>query len=436
VDACGKLPQAKTRRARGDFDSKKDPKRIQSLQLTCMSVPQPVLARSRPQLRKRLFRTLLLLVALLLGWGALRGSDLRQFSLSDFGEYWAAGRLLLAGGNPYSAAALRALQSSVGFPQQDAIMMWNPPWALSLVLPFALLPYQMASLLWLAVNGFLILFSASILWKVFSASGQGYVPLILAGTFVPGLINLRAGHLTPFMLLGIAGFLGLQRAQRPFLAGASAALWLLKPHLLWLVLLLLGWDIVRHRRFRLLLGLLSGTAVLLAVPLLLQPAVLQEYVSAIRAFPMLASYAPNFGGLLRMAFGDQHHWLQFAPCLPGFAFLIYAVARHQESHWEHSFALLALVSFITSPYGWSYDEVVLLPAFLQIAGRMREQPLWLRWTGLGIYLTANAAVLLVSLWRPHDAYLLWTSPMWLLLYCVGLSVTRQDPVPSTAASFA
>ena len=382
------------------------------------------------------FKAVLLLLSLLLVWQALRAADLKQFSLSDFGEYWAAGRLLLAGRNPYSPAALRALQISVGFTQHDAIRMWNPPWALSIVLPFALLSYQAAALLWLVANAVLILFSAAVLWKVFSISGKGYLPLVLAATFVPGLINLRAGHITPVMLMGIAGFLYFQNSQRFFLAGASAALWLLKPHLLWLILLLLAWDIFRHRRFQLLLGFLAGTAALLVTPLILHPAALWEYITALRDFPMLASYAPNFGGLLRMTFGDQYHWLQFAPCLPGLAFLVYALARHQENNWEHYFALLALISFITSPYGWSYDEIVLLPAVLQIAGRMRDCPSWLRWTGLGTYLAVNAAVLLVSLGRPHDAYLLWTAPMWLLLYCIGLSVTEPQPVSVPATSTA
>lgn len=414
--------------AQPDFHSGKIQNEYNRGNLTPMPELQPGSARPRPLFRKRLLKRLLLLAAFLLAWQVLRTADLREFSLSDFGEYWAAGRLLLAGHNPYSPAALRSLQSAVGFSQQDAIMMWNPPWALTLVLPFALLPYQAAALLWLAVNAFLILFSATLLGKVLSISGAAYLPLLLAATFVPGLINLRAGHLTPFMLLGIAGFLGFQQAQRPFLAGASAALWLLKPHLLWLVLLLLAWDIVRHRHFQLLLGLLAGTAALLLVPVILQPAVLREYIAALRDFPMLASYAPNFGGLLRMAFGDQHHWLQFAPCLPGVAFLAYALARHQEANWKHHFSLLALISFITSPYGWSYDEVVLLPAVLQIAARMQERPWWLRWAALGTYLAANAGVLLVSLWRPHDAYLLWTAPMWLLLYCLGLSVTGSEPI--------
>jgi len=382
------------------------------------------------------FRTVLMLATLVLALQVFRTHDFKTFSLSDFGEYWAAGRLLLAHRNPYSAPALLALQSSVGFTQPDAIMMWNPPWALTIVLPFASLPYEMASFLWLTVNTIVIFFAANCLWRVFSHSRAGYVPLMLAATFVPGLINLRAGHLTAFVLLGIAGFICFQRLERFFLSGACVALLLLKPHLLWLILLLLGWDIVRYRRSKVLLGVATGTAILLAIPLILQPAVLEDYLAAIRSFPMLASYAPNFGGLLRMSIGERYHWLQFAPCLPGLGFLAYSLVRHYEENWERHLPLLALISFLTSPYGWTYDEIVLLPAFLQIAGHMRERPTWWRWTALGIYLAANAAVLLVMFWWPHDASLRWTSPLWLLLYCLGLLATQPQPVTSPVASFA
>jgi hypothetical protein len=105
-----------------------------------------------PLFSKTLFRTLLVLAASLLALQAFRTDVFKTFSLSDFGEYWAAGRLLLAHSNPYSPPALLALQSSVGFTRHDAIMMWNPPWALSIVLPFASLPYGMASFLWLIVK--------------------------------------------------------------------------------------------------------------------------------------------------------------------------------------------------------------------------------------------------------------------------------------------
>jgi hypothetical protein len=122
--------------------------------------------------------------------------------------------------------------------------------------------------------------------------------------------------------------------------------------------------------------------------------------------------------------------------LPGLGFLAYSLVRHHEKNREEYLPLLALISFMTSPYGWTYDEIVLLPGFLQIAGRMCERPTWWRWTALGIYLAANTAVPLVMFWWPHDASLRWTSPLWLLLYFLGLLATQTRPDTSPVASFA
>src|SRR5258707_7696020 len=68
---------------------------------------------------------------------------------SDFVEYWAAARLNLAGQNPYAGSAVWAVQHDLGFQFQGPVMMYNPPWGLAIALPFGLLPYRVALMLWL-----------------------------------------------------------------------------------------------------------------------------------------------------------------------------------------------------------------------------------------------------------------------------------------------
>src|SRR3954454_5750660 len=66
----------------------------------------------------------------------------------DFVEYWAAARLTLDGKNPYDPAQLLPLQRAAGRDTDEAIMMWNPPWSFTVVLPLGLLPAREAQLLW------------------------------------------------------------------------------------------------------------------------------------------------------------------------------------------------------------------------------------------------------------------------------------------------
>ena len=57
----------------------------------------------------------------------------------DFDEYWAAGRLNAAGGNPYDPAAMLQEQRQAGWQQSRPVMMYNPPWTLALAMPLGFL---------------------------------------------------------------------------------------------------------------------------------------------------------------------------------------------------------------------------------------------------------------------------------------------------------
>src|SRR4051794_17668136 len=58
----------------------------------------------------------------------------------DFIEYWAAAKLTLDGNNPYDPAQLLPLQVANGRQTDEAVMMWNPPWSLTVVLPLGFFP--------------------------------------------------------------------------------------------------------------------------------------------------------------------------------------------------------------------------------------------------------------------------------------------------------
>src|SRR5436309_2737530 len=53
----------------------------------------------------------------------------------DFVEYYAAARLTLDGRNAYDAKLLLPIERAAGRDTDQAIMMWNPPWSLTAVLP-------------------------------------------------------------------------------------------------------------------------------------------------------------------------------------------------------------------------------------------------------------------------------------------------------------
>ena len=167
----------------------------------------------------------------------------------DFVEYWAAGRLNARGENPYDAAKLLPLEKEAGRTalsvdsagNETAVMMWNPPWTLTVVMPLGLLDARLGQLLWLVLHLGVIVFCADWAWRYYQGpASYRWLAWALALTFVPTLIVLRAGQIGPLILLGIVGFLHFERKGRLFLAGAACVLIAVKPHLVFLFWIALG----------------------------------------------------------------------------------------------------------------------------------------------------------------------------------------------------
>lgn len=101
--------------------------------------------------------------------------------LDDFVEYWAAGRLNLQGGNPYSREQLTPVQLETGRSFQVPVMMWNPPWTLPLVMPFGALPYPFSRILWFLGETALLFFCATFIWNYYRGSpAHSWVAWLLA----------------------------------------------------------------------------------------------------------------------------------------------------------------------------------------------------------------------------------------------------------------
>src|SRR5262245_30375140 len=203
-------------------------------------------------------RVLLILASVVL---VVKGISLTQSitaPVDDFIEYWSASRILLAGKNPYSTEELSLAQRPFTG-SETPLIMWNPPWALILFLPFGLLEYSASRWLWLLMNLGLILFSARWLWNRYVQwEGPPWLDtgstLVLAITFLPGLVVLALGQIGAVILAGIVGFLSLIRRGEYFKAGATTLLIALKPHLLFLFWLFLLFWVLKTRRWNLFAG--------------------------------------------------------------------------------------------------------------------------------------------------------------------------------------
>jgi hypothetical protein len=356
----------------------------------------------------------------------------------DFVEYWAAGRLNAAGENPYDPSKLLPLQQFAGRDTDEAIMMWNPPWTLTFVMPFGLLDARVSQLLWLALGLASILFCADWTWRYYCGSPtQRWMGWALVLTFLPTLFVLQSGQIGPILLLGVVGFLHFESRDRYWFAGAATVLIAIKPHLaylFWAALLL--WSLDRRRWSVLLGGGIGGlTATLIA--LACNPAVIAQYREAMGHHPPEQWISPTPGAFLRLLFGEEKFWLQFLPTLAGLVWFVpYWIKNRKTWDWAQQMPLLMLVSYVTASYGaWPFDLVVLLLPIVQVAVLVQTADRRaLVALALGAYLLINGLALTMNLLRLTSMWFVWMAPALLATYVIIRALGNRTTATSSESA--
>jgi Glycosyltransferase family 87 len=375
----------------------------------------------------RLLVTVAVLLACLgmIGWkGSRLLADSSIFPPDDFVEYWAAGRLNTEGQNPYDGALLLPLERKAGRDTNDPVMMWNPPWTLTLAMPVGLLQARLAQLLWLVVSLAIVVACADVLWSLYDGPpGKRWLAWLLALTFMPTLFVLQAGQIGPFILLGVTGFLLAERLGSWWLAGACGVLIAIKPHLAYLFWIAIAvWAVRRPfpTRWKVIGGGVLAGLLATAIPLACNSDVLDQYRDAMTHRTPEQWKSPTLGSLLRDVFGAEQFELQFAPTLLGLAWLAAVSWRERQVawNWADRMPMVLLVSFATASYGaWPFDLVILLPAVIPVGAKVARDPRWgQRIAAVLTYVAINGLALVMNLLHCTSETFAWMAPSLLIAY--------------------
>jgi hypothetical protein len=381
--------------------------------------PEVGSSRVRPRrLRRALTLAGLLLCLLLLYLVAPRLTSGKWLQTDDYVEYWAAGRLNLSGANPYSPEELTPVEHLAGRYFQVPVMMWNPPYTLVIAMPLAWLPYPVSRLTWLILNVALLLLGAEWTWRVYGGPQRyRWLVWLLCLVFIPSLGALGSGQIAILPFVGAAGFLFYQREGKLWQSGMIAALTAVKPHSLYLFwVILVVWALSR-RRWPVLLGAVGALVLGTAIASLFNPSLVGQYLHATTTFPMRDWATPTLGGLLRLVFGTEKGWLQFAAAPVGLIWALWWWRKYRfQWEWSEQMPMLVAVSLVTAAYGWSCDLAVFLVAILQVAAgltRMRDARMTaLVFGSYAVIIGLSAA----QYGRLTDFWFMWLAPALLAWY--------------------
>jgi len=342
----------------------------------------------------------------------------------DFVEYWSASRLLLNGDNPYAPDELLQLQRSVGWDSGAALIMWNPPWTLPFTLPFGLLSFNLGQFAWLCSQLLLVLICTQALAHLYGGrSTSCRIEWCVALSFVPTVFVLIIGQISPLVLAGITGFLVLERRGKWLAAGAMLAVVAIKPHLLYLFWLALFLWICRYRRWQVLFGAVMAFLIVALLPVYFDRHIYRQYFDLYNLPGIVKPFdwpAPTLRNIFPLLFDHSDRWLESLPTLAGLAWLGYYWRKHQAQwQWRETLPVVLLVSVTTSFFAWTYDQVVLLPALIEVTAWLRQTKLpWYRsWAALG-YIAINGLHIAMRFWFAEEFVYLWLAPALTLCYVV------------------
>jgi hypothetical protein len=343
----------------------------------------------------------------------------------DFVQYWTAARLVLGGQKPYDPLLVDQVQQTLAV-KEHPILMWNPPFILPLFLWTQLLPFRVAANVWLVMS--LGLFAASLgllcsLHRIASPLRNRYL-LAYCLTLYPLALQCQYGQISSLLLVSLCGFLFFLNKNKLFLAGLALSISFVKPHLLYLVYVLLFIEAIYTKNWRVWAGIGCGIAVLTSITVVLQPSIIISYLKAWQQSPVYWQ-TPTVGSWLQ--YFTQTHTLfirQLPTAIVGSVSLYFFIAKRPFfTSVTNSIALLLPWSLVTAPYGWVYDQMLLLPSVayvLSIDKRTNAQ----RWRG-AMLLGGNLLMALLS-----DGI----GQQWMIWYPVLVGAITLSIVPKVSDS--
>lgn len=325
------------------------------------------------------------LVAVLgaIGWPASAYQD------GDFTQFWVQPRALIEGGDPYDRVWWSSAHERAGQRPENPQAVYPPHDAIAF-LPLALLPLPYAAAAWIVAQLVAVAIAIALLSsRILPRAGRSlFVAVCLS--FQPLWLLAVGANVTGFLFAAVAGAVIAIADRRPFRAGVCMGLLIVKPHpVVFLVAALLVAATWPQRR-GLALGALSSAGPLAVAALALRPGWYVEWLGSAVALASSPRSNATVWTLDRVTGLPAGSGLAAAVLVTA-AFVVWFVRVRPPL--ALAFAAAIPVSLAVAPYGWSYDQLLLLvPIAFALAATSR--------------LAARGIVALVATVVPWSLYVL------------------------------
>ena len=346
----------------------------------------------------------------------------------DFRGYYAAARVLLVGGNPYDYNQLAPILLQITG-RMGNNPYYYPPWFAWFITPFAVLPYGLASVLWMALNWTVWLYSLWMLGKYLNWPKEGWRRWLIffLATYLFAWITWRYEQ-TGILLFAFLVAILVALDKKDWLGvGIWMALFLLKPNITLVPLVAIIIWLLRCKQWKPIIIFGLTVAFLLAATTLATPDWYQPLFKP-GIGNGLANELNGPGQIVAIRINTTlTDFLKMSHLNATIIALIYIVAfligilvlAFTLFHFQSILEIIAislLVGYALTPYALQYDypplTFVLLWALAVCFGSVNKIRHWAA-------LLITAFILSVPLWeRPiSDAYIIVIALIGLVLFC-------------------
>jgi len=296
--------------------------------------------------------------------GGPLGRRLEMVHFNDFSGVWSGPSTYLLGVSPWDPARYSDVAISLGTKTPDALVYDYMPWVMFGMLPFALVPLEIAGWAWMILSMTAATFALRGLLRAYlPGTAPAHFALGLA-LFIgqPGFHAVVLGQWSLMLMSGVAAVILALRAGRPGLAAIPSLLFLAKPQLFVFTVLGLAYGALRRPVFRRYV-LIAGAVGLVVV-----------IVSWLAVGDWLSAWLADIPGRRTLRSAVLQSALNELIGPTGrviAAVLILAgawIASRFEPGSDASLAAWTSLSSAGAIYSWSYDQVLLFVPIVITAG--------------------------------------------------------------------
>ncbi len=351
---------------------------------------------------------------------------------NDFLVFWLAGYSNWAEIDPYTSTDWLAARAQFGaetIPEPE--FLYPLPLAI-LLAPLGLLPLHQAFIAWGFISACLIIISIIIVFSIGKAHPKtNYLALpifLFLPLFPPILLTLYLGQLSAFLFFLASLATYFWHKERWFWGGFFVAFFTLKPSIGLPLLAFTSLWLFNKKHFRAFGGMLTSSLLLLILGLLRDPYWVSRFLTiSSNKMNNTFGYSPTIWGISGLA---CHFETSCTVAFGAIAIILFVVLNIWLLHkWKPTspaleFGLILVLSLLSAPYLWPYDQLLLLiPILLSLITLLHKNisPIKIVLIFLGIaFFTIGLGATANQLGHQHEnlyvylSILVWGISVWIL----------------------